>query len=93
MQAKRLIGAQKQRQRKNSGQFDKGNPYAFKPGQSGNPGGLPTGTPKMKVAYLKLLALSPDELVKFKPATVAEDLAFKQVKRAHQWEYADNPFS
>ena len=54
----------------------------FKPGQSGNPGGLPKGTPKMSVAYMKLLALSPDELKSFKPKNVAEEIALKQVRAA-----------
>jgi hypothetical protein len=83
---KQLVSVQKQRKStKRAGRgkpFEKGNTAGFKPGQSGNPGGLPKGTPKVKVALLNLLGLSPDELVKFKPATVAEALALKQVNRA-----------
>jgi hypothetical protein len=89
MEAKRLVGAQKQREitkKKRSGKpFEKGNPHAFKLGQSGNPGGLPKGTPKVKVALMDLLGLEPERLKTFKPSTVAEELAFKQVKRALGW--------
>ena len=52
----------------------------WKPGQSGNPGGMPRGTPKVSVAYAKLLALSAEELAKFEPSTVAEMAALKQVR-------------
>jgi hypothetical protein len=89
MQAKRLVGAQKLREttkKKRSGKpFEKGNQYAFKPGQSGNPGGLPKGTPKVKVALMDLLALEPEKFKTFQPETVAEELAFKQVSRALGW--------
>jgi len=54
----------------------------FKPGQSGNPGGLPQGTPKVSVAYQKLLALSAEQLANFKPATVAEAIAYRQIGSA-----------
>jgi hypothetical protein len=54
----------------------------FKPGQSGNPGGLPRGTPKVSVAYQKLLALSSEELANFKPANVAEAIAYRQIGAA-----------
>jgi hypothetical protein len=85
MEAKRPITAQKQRQNANRGRFEKGNKNAFKPGQSGNPGGLPKGTPKVKVALMDLLALEPEKFRTFKPETVAEELAFKQVSRALGW--------
>jgi hypothetical protein len=57
------------------GKFAPGNKIGnrFKPGQSGNPGGLPKGTPKLSVAYSKLLASDPDE--EFKPRTRAEQIA------------------
>jgi len=40
---KRNTGARPDRseQRQNSGQFSKGNPHRFQPGESGNPGGRP----------------------------------------------------
>jgi hypothetical protein len=82
MQAKKPIPAQKQRQNANRGRFEKGNKHAFKPGQSGNPGGLPKGTPKVSIAYMNLLGMSPADRKKFKPATTAEEMALEQVKRA-----------
>jgi len=39
----------------------------FKPGQSGNPGGSPKNTPRVDVAYKKLLAMTPEELAVWKP--------------------------
>ncbi len=49
MEAKKSVSAQKQREtikKKLHGKpFSKGNETAFKPGQSGNPGGLPKRTP------------------------------------------------
>ena len=54
----------------------------WQPGQSGNPGGMPKGTPKVSVAYQKLLALSAAELATFEPATVAESIALARIKAA-----------
>jgi hypothetical protein len=82
MQAKQPITAQKQPQNANRGRFERGNKHAFKPGQSGNPGGLPKGTPKVKVALMNILGLEPEKFKSFKAETVAEELAFKQVSRA-----------
>jgi hypothetical protein len=60
--------------------FEKGHQYAFKPGQSGNPGGLPKGTPKVSVALMKLLRSDPDEV--FKPKSRAEQIAFALFQKA-----------
>lgn len=57
-------------------------PYHWKPGQSGNPSGMPKGTPSLTRAYAKILALSPDDLKRFKPENHAEVIALRQVKRA-----------
>ena len=54
----------------------------WEPGKSPNPGGLPKGTPKVSVAYAKLLALSAEDLETFKPATVAESIALARVREA-----------
>ena len=54
----------------------------FQPGQSGNPGGLPKGTPKVSVAYMHLLKLSPEEFQAFKPKTTAEAIAYRQIYTA-----------
>lgn len=54
----------------------------FQKGKSGNPGGLPKGTPKISAAYARLLALTPEELKEFKPANTAEELALKQIRAA-----------
>ena len=52
----------------------------FKPGQSGNPGGLPRGTPKVSIALMKLLAANPDE--EFRPKSRAEKIAWALYQKA-----------
>jgi hypothetical protein len=54
----------------------------FKPGQSGNPGGMPKGTPRVDAAYRRLLAMTPEELAVWEPRNGAEILAAEQFKRA-----------
>jgi hypothetical protein len=54
----------------------------FKPGQSGNPGGAPKGTPRVDVAYKRLLAMTPEELAVWEPRNGAEIMAAEQFKRA-----------
>ena len=58
------------------GKFAPGNKIGnrFKPGQSGNPGGLPKGTPKLSLAYMRILAADPNE--EFKPRSRAEQIAW-----------------
>ncbi len=56
--------------------------YQFKPGQSGNPGGMPKGTPRVDAAYRRLLEMTPEELAVWEPRTGAEILAAEQFKRA-----------
>jgi uncharacterized protein DUF5681 len=53
----------------------------FKQGQSGNPSGLPKGTPKVSVALMKLLAGDPGE--EFKPRSRAEQIAWALFQRAN----------
>ena len=56
---------------------------AWEPGKgSPNPGGYPKGTPKVSVAYARLLALPAAELATYEPATVAEAIALKQIRAA-----------
>jgi hypothetical protein len=57
-------------------------PTQFKPGQSGNPGGSPKGTPRVDVAYKRLLAMTPAELAVWEPRNGAENMAAEQCKRA-----------
>jgi hypothetical protein len=52
----------------------------FKPGQSGNPGGLPKGTPKVSIALMKLLAGDPSQ--EFEPKSRAEQVAWSLYLRA-----------
>jgi hypothetical protein len=52
----------------------------FKPGQSGNPSGLPKGTPKVSVALMKLLAGNPGE--QFTPRSRAEEIALALLNKA-----------
>jgi hypothetical protein len=83
------ILTQKQREKRKQSPAQLANLKPFQRGKSGNPGGLPQGTPKVKIALLNMLALPPDELGKIKPSTVAEELALKQIKRA--LGYNDTP--
>lgn len=52
----------------------------FKPGQSGNPGGLPKGTPKVSIALMNLLRTNPGE--EFTPKSRAEQIAYALYQRA-----------
>ena len=52
----------------------------FKTGQSGNPGGLPKGTPKVSIALMKLLA--GKDIDKYEPVTRAERLAWSLYTKA-----------
>lgn len=61
----------------------------FQKGKSGNPGGLPKGTPKISNAYARLLALSPEEFKTFQPSNVAEELALEQIRRAQAGKPAE----
>jgi hypothetical protein len=54
----------------------------FKPGQSGNPGGMRKGTPRVDAAYRRLLTMTPEELAVWEPRNGAEILAAEQFKRA-----------
>lgn len=54
----------------------------FAPGQSGNPGGNYKRSPKLSNAYARLLALSPAQRKKFKPANIAEELALDMLEIA-----------
>ncbi len=52
----------------------------FQKGASGNPGGLPRGTPKVSIALMKLLRLNPNE--EFTPMSRAESIALALYERA-----------
>jgi len=55
---------------------------AWQPGESPNPGGYPKNTPKVSVAYAKLLALDPAALESFQPSNVAEMIALERIREA-----------
>src|ERR1051325_12209443 len=69
--------------------------YQFKPGQSGNPGGMAKGTPRVDAAYKRLLTMTTEELAVWEPRNGAEILAAEQFKRAcdpnakHTLNYAE----
>ena len=52
----------------------------FKPGESGNPGGLPRGTPRLSTAYQKLLGV--DARSRLPVETIADEIAASVIKRA-----------
>jgi hypothetical protein len=54
----------------------------YKPGQSGNPGARPKGTPSIVHAIYRLLTLSPDELKAFEPQNQAEVIALQRIRDA-----------
>lgn len=54
----------------------------FKPGRSGNPGGVKRGTVFIGEAYKRVLAMTPAELTKYRPKSVAEEIAIEQAKNA-----------
>jgi hypothetical protein len=54
----------------------------FSKGMSGNPGGVKKGTVFISEAYKRMLAMSPEELKKYKPKNVAEQIAIEQVRNA-----------
>ena len=47
----------------------------FRRGQSGNPGGLPKGKPKISAALLRFMVMPVEVFLAFEPRTVAEGLA------------------
>ena len=49
--------------------------HLFKPGQSGNPGGLPKGTPRVSTSLMKLLRTAPDEV--YEPKNKADKIALQ----------------
>lgn len=59
----------------------------FKKGKSGNPGGLPKGTPKISTALVRFLAMPPRIFQNYKPRSVAEELAKNLIEIA----LCDNP--
>ena len=54
----------------------------FKPGVSGNPGGVQKGVVYLSEAYKRLLKLSPDDILRYHARTTAEELALVQIKTA-----------
>ena len=58
----------------------------FLPGVSGNPAGPGVVAPKIKPALARLLDLEPRELTKYKPKTVAEELAQRAILEARSRE-------
>lgn len=47
--------------------------HLWKPGQSGNPGGLPKGTPRISTSLMKLLRTKPEEV--YEPQNKADQIA------------------
>ena len=58
----------------------------FKPGHSGNPGGLPKGTPKVSIALMKLLASDANN--EFRPKSRAEKIAWALYQKAEAGDVA-----
>lgn len=54
----------------------------FKPGNVTNPGGAPKGTPRVDVAYKRILAMSAEERSVFVPSNGAEEMALRQFENA-----------
>jgi hypothetical protein len=54
----------------------------FKRGQSGNPGGLPKGQPKIGLALARFLSMPCRILDNYKPRSVAEEIAKRLIELA-----------
>jgi hypothetical protein len=54
----------------------------FKPGVSGNPGGVRKGTVYLSEVYKRFLSMSLADLAKYQPQNVAEELAMVQIYTA-----------
>jgi len=54
----------------------------FRRGQSGNPGGLPRGTPKISAALVRFLAMPTRIFHNYKPRSVAEEIAKRMIELA-----------
>ncbi len=65
----------------------------FKKGVSGNPGGVKKGTVFIGEAYKRVLAMSPDELTKYRPKSVAEQIAKHQAQNAHGLSLTESSLS
>lgn len=79
--------SQKQRKRptskRGSHPRSRANLKPFKPGESGNPGGLPAGTPRLSTAYQKLLGAEAGR-ARLPVDTVADEIAAGVIKKARQ---------
>jgi hypothetical protein len=71
---------QKQREKRNQSPAQLANLKPFQKGKSGNPGGLPQGTPKVTLALMRLLRSNPDEV--FTPKSRAEEIAYALYQKA-----------
>jgi Family of unknown function (DUF5681) len=71
---------QKQRNGRGSNSRSLQNLKPFRPGQSGHPGGLPEGVPKVSVALMNLLR--EDARSNYQPKTRAEQLAWAIYQKA-----------
>jgi hypothetical protein len=58
----------------------------YKPGQSGNPGGIRKGTAFISEAYKRLLALPPAQRQQYQPANGAEEAALALIEKAIEGE-------
>ena len=54
----------------------------FKKGQSGNPGGLPKGQPKISAALARFLVMPCRIFDNYKPRSVAEQIAWNMIEMA-----------
>src|SRR5262249_26096413 len=77
-----VINAQKQRKKSRGKPFEKGNKYAFKPGTSGNPSGVPTNTPRLSTAYKKLLGAESLKKAKTMIDNLADEIALGVLEKA-----------
>jgi hypothetical protein len=55
-------------------------PWRWKPGQSGNPAGRPPDAPLVGPALRRLVKMTIEELQTYRPLTVAEVIALRQIK-------------
>src|SRR5262250_1170579 len=77
-----MTPAQTRRKAPRGKPFEKGNSYAFRPGTSGNPSGVPRDTPRLGTAYKKLLGAQSLKKARTMVENLADEIALHVLEKA-----------